>query len=171
MPKEQFTDAIMLLKHDHRTVEDLFAKFCSARDSDRKWQLAQQICNELKIHAMIEEEIFYPATKDAVDDDLFHESFVEHDGAKVLINDIMANGPKDEFFEAKVTVLCEEIGHHIKEEERPGRGYFAQVRAAKAIDLVRLRDRLIERKQELMAKEKDGGLPPAQLAAVHLEPA
>ncbi|HTK73427.1 MAG TPA: hemerythrin domain-containing protein, partial [Croceibacterium sp.] len=68
MPKEQFTDAIMLLKNDHRTVEDLFSKFQKASGKDRKWQLAQQICNELKIHAMIEEEIFYPACQSAVED-------------------------------------------------------------------------------------------------------
>lgn len=171
MPKEQFTDAIMLLKNDHRTVEDLFSKFQKAKGEDKKWQLAQQICNELKIHAMIEEEIFYPSTKDAVDESLFQESFVEHDGAKVLINDIMANGPQDEFFEAKVTVLCEEISHHVKEEERPKEGYFAQVRENSDVDLKALRDQLMERKQELLQKEKDGGLPPAQLAAVHLEPA
>ena len=170
MAKEQFTDAIMLLKNDHRTVEDLFSKFQKASGKDKKWQLAQQICNELKIHATIEEEIFYPATKDAVEEDLYQESFVEHDGAKVLINDVMANGPEDEFFEAKVTVLCEEISHHVKEEERPKEGYFAQVRES-GIDLVALRDRLMERKQELMQKAENGGLPPAKLAAVHLEPA
>jgi len=170
MPKEQFTDAIMLLKNDHREVENLFSKFCKASGKDKKWQLAQQICNELKIHAEIEEKIFYPATQNAVDESLYHESFVEHDGAKVLINDIMANGPHDEFFEAKVTVLCEEIGHHIKEEERPKEGYFAQVRDSD-IDLKALRDQLMQRKQELLEKEKDGGLPPARLAAVHLEPA
>ena len=170
MPKEQFTDAIMLLKHDHREVESLFSKFQKASGKDKKWQLAQQICNELKIHAMIEEEIFYPTTKDAVDQSLYQESFVEHDGAKVLINDIMANGPEDQYFEAKVTVLCEEISHHVKEEERPKEGYFAQVRES-GVDLKALRDQLMERKQELMQKAQDGGLPPAQLAAVHLETA
>jgi len=170
MPKEQFTDAIMLLKNDHRTVEELFSKFQKASGKDKKWQLAQQICNELKIHAMIEEEIFYPATKDAVEESLYQESFVEHDGAKVLINDVMTNGPEDQYFEAKVTVLCEEISHHVKEEERPKEGYFAQVRES-GIDLKALRDQLMARKQELMQKAKDGGLPPAQLAAVHLETA
>ena len=168
MPQEQFTDAIALLKNDHRTVEELFAKFQKASGKDRKWEIAQQICNELKIHATIEEEIFYPACEGAVDKDLYRESFVEHDGAKVLINDITANGPGDDFFEAKVTVLCEEISHHVKEEERPVEGFFAQVRAAD-LDLVRMRDQLLERKQELQAKAEADGLPPAQLAAVHLE--
>ena len=170
MPKEEFTDAIALLKHDHREVEDLFKKFQNAGGTERKWQLAQQICNELKIHSMIEEEIFYPTFEGKVDDDLYHEAYVEHDGAKVLINDIMASGNGDEFFEAKVTVLCEEIQHHIKEEEKPGEGFFAQARGA-GIDMVALRDRMMARKQELKAQAENGGLPPAKLAAVHVEPA
>jgi hypothetical protein len=67
-------------------------------------------------------------------------------------------------------VLCEEISHHVKEEERPKEGFFAQARQGD-VDLVRLRDQLMERKQELLQKEKNGGLPAAKLAAVHLEPA
>lgn len=168
MPKEEFTDAIALLKNDHRVVEDLFKKFQNASGKDRKWEIAQQICTELKIHAQIEEEIFYPACQGKIDDDLYHEAYVEHDGAKVLINDIMANGTEDEFFEAKVTVLCEEITHHVKEEEMPSEGMFSQARAA-GIDMVALRDQLMARKEELMAQAENGGLPPAQLAAVHVE--
>ena len=170
MAKEEFTDAIALLKADHREVEDLFKKFQNASGKDRKWQIAQQICNELKIHSMIEEEIFYPAFEGKIDDDLYHEAYVEHDGAKVLINDIMASGGEGEFFEAKVTVLCEEISHHVKEEERPGEGFFAQARDA-GVDMVEMRDRLMARKQELMAQAENGGLPAAKLAAVHLEAA
>jgi hypothetical protein len=170
MPKEQFTDAIALLKHDHREVEDLFSKFQKAGGKDRKWEIAQQICNELKIHAQIEEEIFYPTFQGEIEESLYKEAFVEHDGAKVLINDILANGQDDEFFEAKVTVLCEEISHHVKEEEKPAEGFFAQARDTGA-DMVALRDRLMARKEELMAKAGNGGLPPAQLAAVHLETA
>ena len=169
MPKEQFTDAIMLLKHDHREVEDLFSKFQKASGKDRKWKLAQQICNELKIHTMIEEEIFYPAFEGKVDDDLYHEAYVEHDGAKVLINDIMASGGEGEFFEAKVTVLCEEIQHHVKEEEKPKEGFFAQAREAD-IDLVEMRDRMMARKEELMAQAENGGLPPAEMKAVMPQP-
>ena len=163
-------DAIALLKKDHDEVQELFEQFNKASGEGRKEKLARKICRELTIHAMIEEEIFYPACQSAVEDSLYHEAFVEHDGAKVLINDIMANGPDDEFFEAKVTVLCEEISHHVKEEERPKEGFFAQARQGD-VDLVRLRDQLMERKQELLQKEKNGGLPAAKLAAVHLEPA
>ena len=170
MGKEEFTDAIMLLKADHRKVEDLFSKFQKTAGKDRKWQIAQQICNELKVHSMIEEEIFYPAFEGQVEDGLYHEAFVEHDGAKVLINDIMAHHGKDEFFEAKVTVLCEEIHHHVKEEEKPGEGFFAQARKTD-VDLKALRDQLMARKQELMQQAENGGLPPAKLTAVQLQAA
>ena len=168
MAKEQFTDAIALLKADHREVEGLFKKFQNASGQERKWLLAQQICNELKIHSMIEEEIFYPTFEGQVDDDLYHEAYVEHDGAKVLINDIMASGGEGEFFEAKVTVLCEEIEHHVQEEEKPGEGFFAQARAT-GIDMVELRDRRRERKEELMAQAESEGLPPAQMAAIQVQ--
>ena len=165
MPQEQFTDAIALLKADHRKVEDLFGKFEKASDAGRKWEIARQICNELKIHAQIEEEIFYPACESAVEEDLYREAFVEHDGAKILINDIVETGGEGEFFEAKVKVLQEEIEHHVKEEEARGDGYFAQVRDSD-VDLVALRDQLMARKQELLAQVEAGGLPPAQLTAV-----
>jgi hypothetical protein len=166
MSQEQFTDAIALLKHDHREVEDLFEKFEKASGSERKWKLAQQICNELKIHTVIEEDIFYPACESAVEEDLYKEAFVEHDGAKVLINDIMETGGEGEFFEAKIKVLSEEIEHHVKEEEKPGEGFFAQARKGD-VDMVALRDQLMARKEELMAQAENGGLPPAQLTAVH----
>ena len=168
MAKEQFTDAIALLKSDHREVEGLFKKFQNASGQDKKWQIAQQICNELKIHAMIEEEIFYPTFEGQIDDDLYHEAYVEHDGAKVLINDIMASGGEGEFFEAKVTVLCEEIDHHVKEEEKPGEGFFSQARDT-GIDMVELRDRMMARKEELLAQAENGGLPPAQMTAVQVQ--
>ncbi len=170
MAKEEFTDAIALLKADHRNVEDLFGKFESASGSERKQALAREICTELKIHAQIEEEIFYPTFEGKVDDDLYHEAYVEHDGAKVLINDIMANGANDPFFEAKVAVLEEEIRHHVKEEERPAEGFFAQARES-GVDMVELRDRLLARKEELMAQAESGGLPAAKMAAVRLEAA
>ena len=168
--EETYTDAIALLKADHRKVEELFGQFSKASGKDRKWAIAEQICNELKIHAMIEEEIFYPAFEGKVDDDLWHEAFVEHDGAKVLINDIVASQGEGDFFEAKVTVLCEEIQHHVKEEEKPSEGFFAQARDSGA-DMVELRDRLLARKEELMQQAQSGGLPPAKTTAVQLQPA
>ena len=165
MAKEEFTDAIALLKADHREVEELFAKFENATGDGAKQKLAEQICTELKIHTMIEEEIFYPALEGKIEDDTLSEAYVEHDGAKVLINDIMAGGPDDEFYDAKVKVLSEEIEHHVKEEEAPSEGMFAQARKTDA-DLVVLRDLMLARKEELKQQAETAGLPPAQPAVV-----
>ena len=170
MAQQEFTDAIALLKADHREVEELFEKFENASGKERKQKLAEQICTELKIHSMIEEEIFYPALDGKIDDDLLKEAYVEHDGAKVLINDIMAGGADEEYSDAKVKVLSEEIEHHVEEEEKPKEGMFAQARDAD-VDLVELRDRMAARKEELMAQAESGGLPPAELTAVQQQPA
>ena len=170
MAQEEFTDAIALLKADHRKVEELFDTFENASGDGRKQKLAEKICNELKIHTMLEEEIFYPALEGKIEEDTLSEAYVEHDGAKVLINDIMAGGPDDAFYDAKVKVLGEEIKHHVKEEEAPSEGMFSQARDTD-VDLVALRDRLLARKEELMAQVENGGLPPAQLTAVEPETA
>jgi hypothetical protein len=170
MAAQEFTDAIALLKADHRTVEDLFAKFEKASSDERKQALAHQICVELKIHTLIEEEIFYPAFRGKIEDDTLDEAYVEHDGAKVLVNDIEASSPDADFYDAKVTVLAEEIKHHVHEEEMPSEGMFAQCRKTD-VDLVALRDQMAARKAELLETEKAGGLPPAKPAAVNLQPA
>jgi hemerythrin superfamily protein len=164
---EQFTDAIALLKADHRKVEGLFEQFESARGGSRKQKIAEQICNELKIHTTIEEEIFYPAFKSKIAGDTLAEAYVEHDGAKVLVNDIMAASPDDEFYDAKVKVLSEDIKHHVREEEMPTEGMFAQARKTD-VDLVALRDRMMARKQQLMQQVKEGSLPTAELRVLHM---
>lgn len=161
---DKFNDAIALLKADHRAVEALFEKFENAKGS-RKGEIAQQICTELKVHTMIEEEIFYPAFRGKIDDDTLDEAYVEHDGAKVLINDLEANGADAEFFDAKVKVLSEEIKHHVREEEMPSDGMFAQCRRTD-VDLVELGDRMAARKEELLADAEN--LPAAKLAALQL---
>jgi hemerythrin superfamily protein len=141
-------DAVALLKADHRQVEQLFAQFQKARDDQRKLELATSICNALKVHTAIEEEIFYPAFLEAAEDeDIHHEAIVEHDGAKKLIAEIEASGPDDDFYDAKVTVLSEMIKHHVKEEEQPG-GMFAEARKA-GMDLAALGEQLAARKAEL----------------------
>ncbi|WP_395396493.1 hemerythrin domain-containing protein (plasmid) [Novosphingobium sp. BL-8A] len=167
---ESFTDAIALLKADHRKVENLFEKFEAASSSSQKQKLAKEICLELKIHTMIEEEIFYPAYRGKIEDDTLDEAYVEHDGAKVLINDIEAASPQDDFFDAKIKVLSEEIKHHVHEEEMPSEGMFAQCRKAD-VDLVELRDRMLARKSELLSQAKASGLPPAQPRTINLIPA
>lgn len=159
------TDATHILAADHRTVEGLFEEFEKATSKERKAKLAQTICTELKIHAQIEEEVFYPALKGKIDDDLLREAYVEHDGAKVLINDIVASGPDDEFFDAKVTVLSEEIKHHVKEEEKQHDNMFQQARAAD-VDLDALGQAMLARKEELKKQAETAGLPPAELVTM-----
>jgi hemerythrin superfamily protein len=168
MSTKDFTDAIALLKADHREVEDLFEAFTKATSSEKKQKIAKQICLELKIHTLIEEEIFYPAFRGKIEDDTLDEAYVEHDGAKLLINDISAASPEDDFFDAKVTVLAEEIKHHVHEEEMPSEGMFAQCRKTD-VDLVALRDQMAARKQELMRQAKAEGLPPAVTTALKTE--
>jgi hypothetical protein len=151
-------DAIALLKADHRMVEDLFEQFEKARSDNRKGALAKEICTELIIHSTIEEEIFYPALRGKIEDDLLDEAYVEHDGAKMLIAEILGSAPGMDFYDAKVTVLSEEINHHVKEEERPGEGMFAQARATGA-DMQALGDAMAARKEALKAEIQANGLP------------
>ena len=150
-------DAIALLKDDHRKVEDLFEQFEKAKGDGRKQKLALEICKELTIHSMIEEEIFYPSCEGKVDEDLLKESFVEHDAAKVMIAEIEAGEPSDDFYDAKVKVLMEEIQHHVEEEEKPKEGLFAQARNAE-IDMKAIGDQLARRKTQLQDEIKAGGL-------------
>jgi len=151
------TNAIELLKADHRTVEDLFEKYEKSRGSAAKSKLALQICLELSIHATIEEEIFYPAVRGLVEDDMMDEAYVEHDGAKVLIAELMEGDAGDDFYDAKVKVLSEEIRHHVKEEEGRG-GIFAQAKKAGA-DLGALGEQMAARKAELKKAFRQSGIP------------
>lgn len=147
------TDAVAVLKADHRQVEEWFAQFSKSRTNSRKQQLASQICAALTTHTRIEEEIFYPAFLAATaDKDMHHEAVVEHDGAKKLIAQIEAMRAGDDYFEAKVTVLSEMIKHHVKEEEQPG-GMFAEAKKS-AMDLRTLGEQLLARKQELQARDE-----------------
>ena len=151
-------DAIALLKADHRAVEALFEKFEGAKGDGAKEKIARQICLELTVHAQIEEEIFYPACEGKIEEDLLKEAYVEHDGAKVLIAEIEAGGPDDDYYEAKVKVLSEQIEHHVEEEEKRMEGMFAQARHA-GLDMDALGEQLRARKDELVADYSSGGLP------------
>jgi hemerythrin superfamily protein len=151
-------DAVALLKADHRKVEDLFAKFEAATGDGKKKALAEQICLELTVHTKIEEDIFYPACEGKVEEDLLKEAYVEHDGAKVLIAEIEAGGPDDEFYDAKVKVLSEMIEHHVKEEEQRVEGMFSQARKA-GLDMDALGEQMAAEKAQLIATYKKTGLP------------
>jgi len=152
-------DAIALLTEDHRKVQALFKQFESLKESegkrDDKAALVQQICTELTLHALVEEEIFYPAVRKAIDDDdLMDEADVEHTSAKALIIELMTGRPGDDHYDAKVTVLGEYINHHVKEEEGE---MFPKAR--KEVDTAALGKKLAARKAQLMeemAREGDG---------------
>jgi hypothetical protein len=146
--------AVSLLKKDHREVEGWFDEYEQLEDEGEKQALFSQIALALKVHTQIEEEIFYPAERGEVEDDMLDEAYVEHDGAKKLIAEIEAMKPADEFYDAKVKVLGEYIKHHVKEEEQPG-GIFAQAKKGDE-DLDAMGERLQARKEELMA-EMGGG--------------
>ena len=158
--------AIQLLKQDHRTVEELFQEFEEAKKPADKRSIAREICMELTIHTMIEEEIFYPGVKDAIDEEIYGEAHVEHDGAKVLIAEIMASDPSDEFYDARVKVLSEMIKHHVKEEEQPD-GMFAQAKKGKGVDFEDLGARMEERKEDLKRLMQRNGIPAPEARTMH----
>jgi len=143
-------DAIALLKSDHRKVKTLFSEFAKLKDSganEDKAAIVAQICNELKIHTAIEEEIFYPAARKAIEDsDLMDEALVEHAGAKDLIAQLEDAAVDDDLYDAKVTVLGEQIDHHVKEEES---SMFPKAEKAK-VDTAALGAKMIKRKMALM---------------------
>ena len=143
-----------MLKLDHRQVEDMFGQFEKARGDDRKQALATSICNALRVHSQIEEEIFYPAFYEATqDEDLHHEAIIEHDAVKKLIAEIESSGPADDYFDARVSVLSEMVKHHVREEERRG-GLFAEARSS-GMDLAAIAEQLAARKTQL---ESEPGL-------------
>lgn len=161
-------DGLQLLAQDHRKVEDLFEQFEKASGSSAKERLVKQICTELKIHSQIEEEIYYPEIRGKVEEDALDEAYVEHDSAKLLINELEAAEPDESYYDAKVKVLQELIEHHVKEEEKQRDNLFQQTRAAE-IDLEALGERLAARKAELMALAESQGLPPAESATLKHE--
>jgi hemerythrin superfamily protein len=139
-------DALRMLRDDHDAVKQLFQQFASSHNDDKKAELAKKICHELTVHTRLEEEIFYPAARDAIDDmDVMDEALVEHGSAKELIEAIETMKPGDELFDAKVTVLGEWVNHHIREEQTQ---MFPLVRKSE-LDLRELADLMRARKKEL----------------------
>jgi hemerythrin superfamily protein len=156
MPSRAEKDACDLLDADHKAVKKMFKEYEELTSSrargaaQKKKELAQQICQELTVHAQVEEEIFYPAVRGALKDtDLLDEAAVEHQSAKDLIAQIQAAGEPDEMVDAKVKVLGEYVDHHIKEERGE---IFPRARAAKKLDLMAMREEIETRKAELMSE-------------------
>ncbi|HEX8614332.1 MAG TPA: hemerythrin domain-containing protein [Telluria sp.] len=144
-------DAIAMLTEDHREVEELFKQYETLGEdaNDRKKQIADQICTALTLHATIEEEIFYPAMREAADDneELVDEAVVEHASAKELIAQLQEMDPEDELYDAKVKVLSEQIAHHVEEEEKE---MFPKAKKNK-LDLAALAEEMALREDEVAA--------------------
>jgi len=149
-PHPQEQDAIAMLMADHKKVKALFGEFAKLQEDgsdEDKSAIVEQVCNALKIHAEIEEEIFYPAVRKAIDDaDLMDEALVEHAGAKALIAQLEEANPSDDLYDAKVTVLGEQIQHHVKEEESD---MFPKAKKAN-VDTAALGAKMLKRKETLM---------------------
>ena len=146
-------DATALLEQDHADVKQLFAEYdelaTDEADGEERQALAEQICAMLTAHSTIEEEIFYPAAREAgVESDLLDEAEVEHASAKDLIAQIRSMSPDDDLYDAKVKVLGEYVNHHVEEEEGE---MFPACRSA-GMDLAGLAATLAERKAELLAE-------------------
>ena len=147
---ESQSDAISLLKGDHKAVDELFKEYEARKEEGKvgaKVKIAKQICDELTVHATIEEEIFYPAARLHAADarDLVEEAAVEHQTLKDIIGRLQAAPSSDPLYDAGVKVLSEYVKHHVKEEENE---LFPKVRRSN-LDLVALGERLLARKTEL----------------------
>lgn len=161
------SDALEVLRADHARIKGLFRDFDNLRNDDeddddgqRKAELVDDICYELTVHTMIEEEIFYPAVRAAIDDqDLMDEADIEHAGARELVSQLEVMYPGDDHFDATVTVLGEEVSHHIDKEES---SMFPAARAA-GIDLHALGQQLAARKEALA---EDLTAPPATIESI-----
>jgi hemerythrin superfamily protein len=147
------TDAIVALTADHKRVKELFKEFATLKEKrgdkdEEKLELVKRICRELKVHTAVEEQIFYPAVREQIDDgDLMDEALVEHAGAKDLVEQLESMDVEDDLYDAKVTVLGEQIDHHVKEEEGT---MFPKAKKAK-LDTKALGAEMAQRKSQLQA--------------------
>jgi len=146
-------DTIVMLKADHRKVKELFRKYEAVgnRAYQKKKAIGEEIFTEISLHSRLEEELFYPAVKDQTDEDgkdLVAESLEEHHLVAILIEELKALDPQDERFDAKLTVLMENVEHHIEEEEVE---LFPEAEDVLGEAIDDLGAQMKERKEQLMA--------------------
>jgi hemerythrin superfamily protein len=147
-------DGVSMLMRDHREVEDLFKAFKAAKeDTAKKQEICRQIVQELKLHTQIEEEIFYPSSREFLkDDSIVNESVVEHQSVKQLMAELEGMDPADPYFDARMKVMREMVNHHVEEEET---NLFPKCRRSD-MDLAEIGERMKARKAELKGGKTDG---------------
>ncbi len=154
MPRSKQTkssNAIAMLKADHQKVKHLFDEFEKTDESEKQRQIAEEAIKELKIHTVLEEELFYPAVRNAIQDDenIMNEAQEEHHVAKMLIAELEKMSGGDDQYQAKFMVLAESVRHHIKEEE----GDMLPEARKTDVDFKALGEQMKQRKEELMNGE------------------
>jgi len=152
--KDKSTNAIAMLKEDHERVKELFDRFEETNGSATKAKIVSDALMELKVHATVEEDLFYPALRQKMEDEdgIMEEADEEHHVAKVLIAELEKMRGDEDHWEAKFTVLAESIRHHIKEEE----GKMFKEAKKTEIDFDTLGSQMAHLKQKLV----QGGVPP-----------
>ena len=149
--------AVALLKEDHGRVKELFNRFEEARTRPAKLKIVRAALVELKVHAAIEEELFYPAVRKPVGKEIMNEADEEHHVAKLLIAELDAMDGSESHFDAKFKVLAENVRHHIEEEEQE---WFPKVREGLG------RKQLAELGERMAEKRKTAPRSPAQPSAL-----
>lgn len=129
-------DAFEMLIEQHREVDELFESIEDEEDEAEKLRLFQDLADKLAIHTSIEEQHFYPAVRERQTEDLLHEALEEHLSAKRLIADLLELEPSDDAFDAKLSVLKEQIEHHVEEEENELFPKVAKIFSAEELDVI-----------------------------------
>ena len=144
--------AIALLKDDHDRVKELFDQFEAAKCRAARTKIVRKVLTELRAHAVIEEEIFYPTVRKTVGKDVMNEADEEHHVAQLLMAELDRMDGTESHFDAKFHVLAENVRHHIKEEEG---GMLRKARSAK-VDFAALAEKMRQRKERLLADVGSG---------------
>ena len=155
--------AIAILMKDHDTVKELFDRFEKSKSAAEKARVIAEALTELKIHAVIEEEIFYPAVREHVGKDLMNEADEEHHIARVLIAELDTHSRRNDHRDAKFTVLSESVRHHIKEEE----GEMLPKAKGLQLDFEAVGRQMLDRKKELRKNGIPSDAEHAMVAAVN----
>lgn len=167
MRKASREDATTILTADHKKVSKTFSQFEKIKDDDgRKQALVKMVCDELKVHAQVEEELFYPALREVfAEEDLVDEAEVEHGSIKQLVSTLQSMNPDDELYDANVKVLSEYVKHHVKEEQDE---IFPEARKSRELDLVAMGEEITQRK---LALQEEMGIEPEPVPKKKRQPA